>query len=69
MAAGISFVSLKMDILLPVVVIGITTFIFSYWGVYLGKKCGYILKSKAEIVGGVILVGIGLKILISHLME
>lgn len=52
---------------LTVGIIGISTFIISTAGVYIGRMFGGMLKEKAEIFGGVILVGIGLKILIEHL--
>lgn len=48
-------------------IIGIVTCIASTAGVYIGKVFGGLLKQKAEIFGGVILIGIGLKILIEHL--
>lgn len=53
--------------LLTVGIIGVSTFIISTAGVYIGRLFGGMLKEKAEIFGGVILVGIGLKILIEHL--
>ncbi len=52
---------------LTVAIIGISTFVISTAGVFIGKFFGGMLKEKAEIFGGVILVGIGLKILIEHL--
>ena len=48
-------------------IIGVATMVISTAGVYIGKLFGGLLKQKAEILGGVILVGIGLKILIEHL--
>lgn len=47
--------------------IGVVTCILSTLGVYIGKIFGGLLKQKAEIFGGAILLGIGLKILIEHL--
>ncbi|HAX17610.1 MAG TPA: hypothetical protein DCY00_03315 [Actinobacteria bacterium] len=44
-------------------------FIFSFTGFYLGNKAGSFFKGKIEIVGGVILMLIGLKILIEHLFN
>lgn len=55
------------EALLTVGIIGISTFIISTAGVYIGRMFGGMLKEKAEIFGGVILVGIGAKILIEHL--
>ncbi|MBQ6823553.1 MAG: manganese efflux pump [Clostridia bacterium] len=55
------------EALLTVGIIGISTLVISAAGVYIGKLFGGMLKEKAEILGGVILIGIGLKILIEHL--
>lgn len=67
MAVGISLSFLNVDLLQSAVVIGITTFIFSMAGIYIGKKIGTYMKKGAGIVGGVILILIGLKICIEHL--
>lgn len=55
------------EALLTVGIIGVSTFLLSTVGVYIGKMFGGMLKEKAEILGGVILIGIGAKILIEHL--
>jgi manganese efflux pump family protein len=69
LAAGISFALLKINILYTVSLIGLITFIVSMVGVFLGKKlCGFWGK-KIEIAGGMILIGIGLKILIEHTLQ
>ena len=47
-------------------IISLTTLLCSLVGAYLGKAFGSLLKSKAEVFGGVILVLIGLKILLEH---
>lgn len=62
---GLAF--LDFPILTSCILIGVITFLFSFTGVYVGRKFGATLESKAEIVGGIILIGIGLKILIEHL--
>lgn len=61
---GVTFVtSFKaFEIFMPISLIGITTFLISATGVYFGKKFGDLLGNKAEIVGGIILILIGLKI-------
>lgn len=64
---GLAF--LGYSITVSAILIGITTFIFSFCGVYLGKKCGDLLKNKAEIIGGLILIVIGFKVLIDHLIK
>jgi putative Mn2+ efflux pump MntP len=53
--------------LLTAAIIGVLTCIISTAGVYIGKLFGGLLKQKAEIFGGLILIVIGLKILIEHL--
>ncbi len=67
LAVGISLAVLDTAIASPVAVIGIVTFGLSLAGVFLGKRCGDIFHGRVEIVGGVILLGIGLRILLSHL--
>lgn len=67
LAVGISFAFLQVSIAWSVTVIGLITFIICVAGVYIGKKFGGLLKKKAEIAGGVILIGIGLKILAEHM--
>ena len=52
--------------LLSVALIGVVTFLFSLAGVALGKKFGSLCCGKAEIVGGLVLIAIGLKIFIEH---
>ena len=69
LAVGFSFSLLPgLNIYFSVGVIGIITFILSSLGVYLGNKVGQLLGSKAEYVGGIILIGMGINILIQHLM-
>lgn len=67
LAVGISFAFLRVDILPSVALIGATTFLLSFIGVALGNRFGNRYKNKAEIVGGVVLILIGVKILLQHL--
>ncbi len=66
-AVGISFAFLNMSIMTPVLIIGLITFVVSITGLQLGKYFGKRIRKSAEIFGGIILFGIGLKILIEHL--
>lgn len=69
LVVGVSFVAMQMtvsDTVIAVCIIAATTFTLSLIGVFAGKKFGQLLGSKAEIVGGLILVGIGLKVFIEH---
>lgn len=77
LAVGISFAALGMgssfelvstNIWIACSVIGIVAFVLPLIGGLLGKKIGCFLKNKAGIVGGIVLVGIGVKILLEHLL-
>lgn len=67
LAVGITFAFLQVNIVKAISLIGITTFVLSVIGVYIGCKFGSKYKNKAELAGGIILVLIGLKILLEHL--
>lgn len=67
LAVGVTFSVLSVSILLPVVIIGLTTFALSVAGVRIGAKGGHFFENKMELLGGLILLGIGLKILLEHL--
>lgn len=67
LAVGISFAFLNVNIISAVLIIGIITFIISAIGVVIGKIFGDLFSGKAEIVGGIILILIGVKILVEHL--
>ena len=66
-AVGITYAVLKTDILIPIIMIGVTAFIFTIIGLYLGKKIGNYFGDKFEILGGVILILLGLRILLEGL--
>ena len=66
LAIGVSMAFLGVNIWSAVLLIGITTGLFSFVGVYIGKFFGCRYKSKAEFVGGFILFAMGLKILLEH---
>lgn len=67
LAVGITFSFLKVSIIPAVSLIGITTFILSVIGLVMGNRFGCKYKSKAELMGGIILILIGTKILLEHL--
>ena len=67
LAVGISFAFLGVDIIEAAILIGITTFVLSGIGVFVGNIFGSKYKSKAELAGGIVLILIGLKILFEHL--
>lgn len=66
MAAGVSFAFLKVNVIRAILIIGITTFIFSAAGVKVGSVFGARYKRKAEIAGGVTIILLGAKILAEH---
>ena len=66
MAAGFTLILLQLDPYISMIIIGVITFFFSFFGVYIGSKGGGYLEEKAVKIGGVILIGIGVKILIEH---
>ncbi len=78
LAVGVTFATMGMGVVSPCTlaqtallqasgIIGVVAFVISAAGVYIGGKCGNLFGNKAEILGGVVLVGIGLKILAEHL--
>ncbi len=68
LAVGLSLSFLKIAIVTPALIIGATTFSLSFLGVFLGNISGHLFENKIEIVGGLILIGIGVKILVEHLV-
>ena len=69
LAIGVTFAFLQVQILAAVSFIGITTFVLSVIGVAVGHFFGMKYKSRAELAGGIILILMGCKILIEHLMQ
>ncbi len=59
---GVTFAFLKTPIVEPVIIIGAVTFVLSFIGFYIGKGVGHLFEHKIEVLGGLILIGIGLKI-------
>ncbi len=64
---GVSLAFTDVNIVIPIAIIGALTFIVAMLGMLLGKKAGSLFGKKMEIVGGIILIGIGVKILFEHL--
>lgn len=67
LAVGITFACLRINIILPIISIGVITFILSVIGVIIGNRFGDKYKSKAEFAGGLLLILLGIKILLEHL--
>ncbi len=68
LAVGISFAMLQTDIWFPSIVIGIVTAVFSVIGVQLGNKLGIKFGKKMEMLGGIILILIGIRIFVEHIV-
>ena len=68
LAAGLIFVSFENKIWQAMVIIGLCSFLFSLIGSYFGTYCGKKIRLPFELFGGIILIAIGTKILIEHLV-
>ena len=66
LAVGVTFAFLQVDILSAAALIGMTTFFLSILGVRAGAVFGSRFRGRAELTGGVILIGMGVKILLEH---
>jgi putative Mn2+ efflux pump MntP len=66
-ATGIVFIPYSNLIWIAIAIIGLTSFLFTFLGMYIGVHFGKRFHIKVEMIGGFILIGIGLKILIEHL--
>ena len=66
LAVGVSMAFMQVDILLSAAVIGLVALGLSVVGGLVGKRLGVLFQRRAELAGGLVLVGIGLKILLEH---
>jgi len=69
LAIGVTFAFFKINIFKAAIIIGLTTFLLSMVGVKIGNIFGTRYKSKAEFTGGAVLVLLGFKIIIEHLIK
>ncbi len=67
LVVGMSLSFLSINILRPVIVIGMVTFLITFAGVYIGRRVSHLYSDKIEIAGGLILIGIGIKILLQYI--
>lgn len=67
LAVGVTFAFLHIQIITPVLIIGLITFLISSIGLLIGHKLGCYFEKRVEIFGGIVLIGIGIKILVEHL--
>ena len=69
LAVGITFsFLLAANLALAVIIIGLITFTLTYAGFYIGKTFGHFFETKIEAIGGTVLIAIGFKILLEHLL-
>lgn len=68
LATGVTFAMTQTNIWFAIAITGTTTFLFSAAGIKIGNVFGNKYRSKAELLGGVILILMGIKILIEHLL-
>ena len=68
-AVGITFSLMDAGLATTVIIIGVITFLLCLPAVWFGARLGKLYAKRAEILGGVVLIGIGSKILIDHLMS
>ena len=68
LAIGVTLSFITQAIVKAVIIIGIITFILSYLGVFIGKKFEHFFETKIEALGGIILIAIGVKILLQHIL-
>jgi len=69
LAVGLSLAFINVDILTPILFIGIITFTLSFLGVCIGVRVGHLFERGFEAIGGVVLILIGIKILIEHMSK
>ena len=68
LAVGLSFAFVQVDIVQASVIIGVVAFLVTGLGFLIGRRAGALLGRRAEAVGGLVLIGIGLRILLTHLL-
>jgi putative Mn2+ efflux pump MntP len=68
LVVGFSLAILRISIWYPGIIIGIVTAVFSILGIYLGKVIGDKMGRKMEFIGGLVIIGIGVRILLLHLI-
>jgi putative Mn2+ efflux pump MntP len=67
LAVGLSFAFMPINILTSVLIIGAIAFLVTILGFFIGRQAGSLLGQRSKILGGLILIGIGVRVLVSHL--
>ena len=68
LAVGLTFAFLEVDITLASSTIGVVAFVATAIGFLLGRRAGKLVGRRAEAIGGIILMGIGLRIFLTHIL-
>jgi putative Mn2+ efflux pump MntP len=68
LAVGITLSLITSSIVEAIIIIGVVTFVLSCVGVSIGKRFGHFFESGIEAIGGLVLIGLGVKILLQHLL-
>ena len=68
LAVGLTFTFIKVNILVASSTIGVVAFVATVIGFLLGRKAGYLIGRRAEAIGGMVLIGIGVKIILEHIL-
>lgn len=69
LAVGITLSFITSSIIAAIIIIGVVTFVLSCVGVTIGKRFGHFFESGIETIGGLVLIGLGVKILVQHLLS
>ncbi len=68
-AIGLSFYLEKIKVLLPAFIMGVVTFVFTIVGIGIGNQTGRLVGKWSQVLGGVILIAIGLRIMLTHIFH
>lgn len=68
LAVGVTLSLITTSVIAAAIIIGLITFLLSYVGVFIGSRFGHFFENKIEALGGIVLIIIGLKILVQHLV-
>jgi putative Mn2+ efflux pump MntP len=68
LVVGFSLSVISSSVINAAIIIGLITFLLSYIGIFIGSRLGHFFESRIEAIGGLVLIAIGLKILLQHLI-
>lgn len=68
LAIGFTLSMVAVSLALAVTIIGLVTFVLSYFGVFVGRRYGHFFEGRIEAIGGLVLIALGLKILLQHML-